>query len=125
MVGNLLLVASADAQTRDLATKLFARAGFTTQQTASGEAALAAIDQSNPGLILIDLRLEGMSGYELCYEVKQRFGADTSIILLSESHGAARPCRRPPIGGGRLPRQAVRSRRALGPGSSRSFPLDP
>jgi DNA-binding NarL/FixJ family response regulator len=83
MVGNLL-VASADTQTRDLAKKLFARAGFTTQQLASGEAALAAIDQSKPGLILIDLQLEDMSGYELCYEVKQRFGADTPIILLSE-----------------------------------------
>jgi DNA-binding NarL/FixJ family response regulator len=84
MAGSLLLVASADTQTRDLAKKLFARAGFTTQQLPSGEAALAAIDGSKPGLILIDLRLEDMSGYELCYELKQRLGAGTPIILLSE-----------------------------------------
>jgi DNA-binding NarL/FixJ family response regulator len=84
MVGSLVVVASADSRTRDLATKLFGRASLMTEPMASGEAALAAIDERQPDLILIDLRLEDMSGYELCYEIKHRFGDGTPIILLSE-----------------------------------------
>ena len=83
MVGSLV-VASANTHTRDLARRLFGEAGFTAEPMASGEAALAAIDERKPDLILIDLRLEDMSGYELCYEIKHRFGGGTPIILLSE-----------------------------------------
>lgn len=81
---DILLVASEDTDTREVAARLFRRAGFRDQQFGSGEAALAAVEENRPGLVVIDLRLEDMSGYELCYEIKQRFGSDLPIILLSE-----------------------------------------
>jgi DNA-binding NarL/FixJ family response regulator len=83
-VSALLLVASEDPSTRELVTTLFRRAGFRTYDVASGEAALATVEEREPALILIDLKLEDMSGYELCYEVRQRFGSELPVILLSE-----------------------------------------
>ena len=84
MIGALQLVASGDPSTRDHVTKLFRRAGFRTHDVATGEAALATMEEHTPALILIDLKLEDMSGYELCYQVRQRFGSELPVILLSD-----------------------------------------
>ena len=78
-----LLVASDDSGTRVLVSRLFQRAGFRIREVGSGEAALAASEESRPALILIDLKLEDMSGYALCYELRHRFGPGFPIILVS------------------------------------------
>ena len=45
------------------------------------EAAIAAVESFEPDLILLDLMLPGMDGYQVCREV--RSGKDTPIIMLS------------------------------------------
>ena len=79
-----ILVATQDAETRAATTRLFNRAGFRIRSLGSGEAALSTIDGDRPSLMIIDLALDDTSGYELCYEVKQRFGQELPVVLLSE-----------------------------------------
>ena len=81
---EMLLVASGDSGTRRFASALFRRAGFVTREVGSGEETLAVFDEGAPELVLIDLKLEDMSGHELCYELRERFGADLPIILISD-----------------------------------------
>jgi len=78
-----VLVVSEDAQIEDIVVPPFRRAGLRTDKVGSGEAALAAVERRRPALILIDLKLEDMTGYELCHELKQRFDG-VSIILMSD-----------------------------------------
>jgi DNA-binding response OmpR family regulator len=57
------------------------RAGYDTRTAPSGPAALKLLEQSWPALLVVDLMMPGMDGFELCRRVKQL--ADLPIIVLS------------------------------------------
>ena len=57
------------------------RAGFDARTAASGWAALKQLEESWPALLVVDLMMPGMDGFELCRRVKQL--ADLPIIVLS------------------------------------------
>lgn len=81
--GETLLLVSSDGRSRDILSTQFARAGYQTQKAESGEEALEHADNGPPSLAVVDLKLDDMSGYSLCYELRERFGQDLPIILLS------------------------------------------
>jgi DNA-binding response OmpR family regulator len=57
------------------------RAGYDTRTAASGGEALRLLEHSWPALLVVDLMMPGMDGFELCRRVKQL--ADLPIIVLS------------------------------------------
>jgi two-component system, OmpR family, KDP operon response regulator KdpE len=57
------------------------RAGYNVEVARSGLAALQALQGSWPALLVVDLMMPGMDGFELCRRVKQI--ADLPIIVLS------------------------------------------
>ena len=57
------------------------RAGYVTRTVTSGPAALKQLESSWPALMVVDLMMPGMDGFELCRRVKQL--ADLPIIVLS------------------------------------------
>lgn len=58
-----------------------ARAGYDVRTAASGPAALKQLDGSWPALLVVDLMMPGMDGFELSRRVKQM--VDLPIIVLS------------------------------------------
>jgi DNA-binding response OmpR family regulator len=58
------------------------REGFAVLTAASGEAALAAFAEAGPDLLLIDLGLPGIDGFELLRRVRAQ-GLDAPVIILS------------------------------------------
>ena len=58
-----------------------ARAGFQVRTASSGTAALKELEGSWPALLVVDLMMPGMDGFDLCRRVKQL--ADLPIIVLS------------------------------------------
>lgn len=54
---------------------------FETQIVYDGESALQAADTFAPDLILLDLMLPGIDGYQVCREIRQK--SQTPIIILS------------------------------------------
>jgi two-component system, cell cycle response regulator len=58
--------------------------GYTVRRVANGSAALREIHQSPPDLILLDIRMPGMDGYEVCQRLKAaEETASIPIIFLS------------------------------------------
>jgi DNA-binding response OmpR family regulator len=57
------------------------RAGYDVRTASSGPAALKHLEGSWPALLVVDLMMPGMDGFELCRRVKQL--ADLPIIVLS------------------------------------------
>jgi DNA-binding NarL/FixJ family response regulator len=80
--GDVLLV-TLDDDVRNTLIRLFRRAGYVTTHFASGEDALVAALRARPSLVVLDLELRDMTGYEVCYELRERVGHDLPIILLS------------------------------------------
>ena len=49
---------------------LMSQAGFEVRTVGDGEAALQALAQEPADLVLLDINLPGMSGYEVCQEIR-------------------------------------------------------
>jgi DNA-binding NarL/FixJ family response regulator len=80
--GDVFIV-TLDDDVRNTLIRLFRRAGHLTTHVASGEDALVAALGTRPSLVVLDLELPDMTGYEVCYELRERVGQDLPIILLS------------------------------------------
>jgi DNA-binding response OmpR family regulator len=59
------------------------RAGYETRIAADGRAALAAVAEHSPDLIVLDLMLPGVDGLEVMRRVRERPDRATAIILLT------------------------------------------
>jgi DNA-binding NarL/FixJ family response regulator len=81
--GDLVLVVDDDAGMRELLGGLLQQAGFTTCAVASGEDARDAVRLRDPALVLLDVHLPGISGYEVCRELREEYGDALPIVFVS------------------------------------------
>lgn len=77
------LVVDDDTVSRDLVVELLSRAGFECEKATRGDQALMAARASRPWLVISDIRLPDISGYELCRELRDEFGEELGIVFLS------------------------------------------
>jgi two-component system, OmpR family, KDP operon response regulator KdpE len=77
---NILVVDDEPQIRRVLRTTLSFR-GYTISEAASGEEALELVRKLKPDLILLDVNLPGISGIEVCREVRRT--SDAPIIMLT------------------------------------------
>jgi DNA-binding response OmpR family regulator len=82
---DTVLVADADAAARGLVADLLARAGYLAVLSEDGDEALEVGRRERPELALLDVSLPGISGYEVCRELKDEFGERFPVILVSGS----------------------------------------
>ncbi|NCZ68018.1 MAG: DNA-binding response regulator, partial [Acidimicrobiia bacterium] len=54
--------------------------GYEVLQSSNGRAGLAMLDQDNPDLVLLDLRLPDISGFDVCREMRQRSNVPIIIV---------------------------------------------
>jgi DNA-binding response OmpR family regulator len=67
-------------------TLLLTRAGYDVQTAFAGQAGMELATTRKFDLIVLDADLPGISGFDLCRELKQRWiSRQTPIILLSEN----------------------------------------
>jgi DNA-binding NarL/FixJ family response regulator len=59
------------------------RAGFVGHHLASGENALEAVRALSPAAVVLEVILPGTTGYEICRELRQRYGDDLPIVFVS------------------------------------------
>jgi DNA-binding NarL/FixJ family response regulator len=81
--GATVLVVDDDGVCRELISTLLGRAGFSSVGAANGEEAMAAARRHVPKLVLLDVRLPDVSGYEVCRELRDEFGDEVAIMFLS------------------------------------------
>jgi CheY-like chemotaxis protein len=70
--GLPILVVDDDPALRELLRRTLEREGYTVVEAADGRAALARIEERLPGLILLDLMMPHMDGFEVLAELRAR-----------------------------------------------------
>jgi len=84
-VGNeniKVLVVEDEPSIRKFITINLVRNGFSVMEAESGESALEILNNFTPRVIVLDIMLPGMDGFEFCRRVRQEM-PDTAIIMLT------------------------------------------
>ena len=82
MIGKQkILIVDDDENIAELLSLYLSKECFDTRIVYNGEDALTAFDTYQPNLILLDLMLPGIDGYQVCREIRARYS--TPIIMLS------------------------------------------
>lgn len=89
-----ILVVDDNRDSADCLSMLLDALGHVTRTVYDGEAALAAADSFSPEVVLLDIGLPGMSGYEICRRLRQRPGGGDLIIFAQTGWGQEEDRRR-------------------------------
>ena len=76
-----ILIVDDDTNIAELISLYLTKECFETCMVEDGEAALKAFEEFQPNLILLDLMLPGIDGYEVCRTVRKT--SSVPIIMLS------------------------------------------
>ena len=76
-----ILIVDDDENIAELISLYLTKECYETKIVGNGIDALSAVSQFSPSLIILDLMLPGMDGYQVCREVRKSFS--TPIIMLS------------------------------------------
>jgi DNA-binding response OmpR family regulator len=79
--GTRILVVDDDEHIRELASLYLAKEGFDVASAADGAIAVEKVQGLTPALVVLDLMLPRLSGYDVCRQVRQF--SDVPIIMLT------------------------------------------
>jgi DNA-binding NarL/FixJ family response regulator len=80
---STVLIVDDDPSIRELVSLVAEDLGCSPAEAETGEAALTAAAESQPSLVVLDVHLPRISGYEVCRQLRERFGPRMPIIFLS------------------------------------------
>jgi len=78
-----VLVVDGDAVYAEFVAGALRRAGLVGHHVASGENALEVAAGLDPAAVILDVILPGTTGYEICRELRQRYGDALPIVFVS------------------------------------------
>ena len=78
-----VLVVDDDADSRARIVALLERIGCTPHEAGTGEDALRLAESVEPELVILEVALSGLSGYEVCRELRDRFGDGMALVFVS------------------------------------------
>ena len=78
-----VLVVDGGAANRGLISNVLRQAGYETREAPTGEDALTSAREELPRLVVTEVNLPGISGYEVCRELREQFGDDLPIVFVS------------------------------------------
>jgi two-component system, OmpR family, KDP operon response regulator KdpE len=81
----LILLVDDEAQIRRALRTTLAAAGYQVLEARNGEEALEKVREKKPDLLIVDVNMPGMSGFEVCREIRE--GSDAPIIMLTVRSG--------------------------------------
>jgi two-component system, OmpR family, alkaline phosphatase synthesis response regulator PhoP len=82
MSSELILLVDDEPSIIQLSRMYFEREGFRVQEIGDGEAALEAIGKHRPALVVLDVMLPKLDGFEVCRKLRAS-GDQTPIIMLT------------------------------------------
>ena len=82
MTQHTILVVDDDYSIRETFARYLAEAGYIVETAASAESAIAAVGAVDPGLIITDVRMSGMTGMELLAAIRESL-PDVDVIVIT------------------------------------------
>jgi len=80
--GPSVLLVDDDAGMRELVRLQLEREGYAVQEAASAAEGLTAIESRKPGLILLDVMMPHVDGWEMLRQIQERYGVGSIPVLM-------------------------------------------
>lgn len=80
-MGELILVVEDEPKIREIVRVYLERDGFSVEEAEDGEQALRKAKEVDPRLVILDLMLPGVDGWEVCRQIRRT--SDVPIIMLT------------------------------------------
>jgi DNA-binding NarL/FixJ family response regulator len=78
-----ILIVDDDPSVRVAIAMMLSDAGYITREAETGRDALRAARLSPPALVLLDVNIPGLCGYEVCRLLREEFGEHLPIVFVS------------------------------------------
>ena len=88
--GASVLVVEDDADLLALVEMVLVDAGYRVRTAPEGRAALRAVEAEMPAVILLDMRMPGMNGWDFAREFRSRHGRACPIVVVTAAENARR-----------------------------------
>ena len=88
MTARSVLVVEDDPDLLALLEMILADAGHAVRTAPEGAAALARVAEEMPGVILLDMRMPGMNGWDFAREFRARHGRACPIVVVTAAENA-------------------------------------
>lgn len=82
-VDQVILIVDGDSGFRSFATRTLAVTGFATRAVRDGSEALTAAEEERLALVVLEVRLNDVSGYEICRRLREEHGESLPILFVS------------------------------------------
>jgi DNA-binding response OmpR family regulator len=82
----VVLLVDDDEMTRELMRTVLQRAGYSIVEASSGKQALKLVEAQPPHLVLLDVRLGDMSGYDVCTQIKHGAATQAVPVIILTAH---------------------------------------
>ena len=76
-----MLIADDDRDLRELIGFTLTQAGFLVLKTGDGPSALQTFENESPDLVVLDINMPGMSGFQVCESIRKR--SRVPVIMLT------------------------------------------
>jgi PAS domain S-box-containing protein len=80
-----ILVVDDDCAIRSLVRDTLEAEGFLVSEAADGPTALACIESKRPDLLVLDVEMPGVDGFDVCRALRDRYGMESTPILIATS----------------------------------------
>ena len=84
-----ILVVDDDPTIRETVIDILDSEGYSTEAASNGAEALQAIERTRPALVLLDMRMPVLSGWDFAREVRER-GLHLPIVVMTAARDARR-----------------------------------
>jgi DNA-binding response OmpR family regulator len=84
-----ILVVDDDAGIRRLVGYVLGDEGYVVDEAPDGKTAMAVISRHHPDIIILDMKMPGMDGWEFARVYREQYGRQAPIIVLTAAQDAA------------------------------------
>lgn len=84
---NKILVVEDEVKIRSVITMYLKKEGFTVLETGNGKEALSLAEKEKPALIILDIMLPGLSGLDVCKQIKTNEETKNIYVVILSAKG--------------------------------------
>ena len=85
MVEERILIVDDNAEMLQKTNELLSQVGYSVVMCSSGEEALELLDKERVDLVLLDINMPSLNGYEVCLRIRQSFALDDLPVIFLTS----------------------------------------